>query len=58
MTEAKERFVSETIMCVCPQADLEIEQFLKEEHTFPEYEKLVIKYKDLTRELQYQVEKV
>ena len=40
------------------QAEGELEQFLKEEHSFLEYEKLVYKYKELVSELQYSVEKV
>lgn len=40
------------------QAEEEVEQFLKEEHTFLEYEKLVYKYQDVVSELQYSVEKV
>ena len=40
------------------QAEAEVDKFLKEEHSFLEYEKLVLKYKDTSRELQYSVEKV
>ena len=40
------------------QAEEEVEQFLKEEHTFLEYEKLVYKYRELVSELQYSVGKV
>ena len=40
------------------QADSQVAEFLKEEHTFPEYEKLVLQYKGLVSELQYEVQKV
>lgn len=40
------------------QAEVEAEQFLKEEHTFLEYEKQVYKYQEIVSELQYEVEKV
>lgn len=35
-----------------------MEQFIKEEHTFLEYEKLVYKYQEIVTELLYGVEKV
>ena len=41
-----------------PQAEVEMEEFLKEEHTFLEYEKQVYKYQELVSELQYSVQKV
>lgn len=41
-----------------PQAEAEVDQFVKEEHTFLEYEKKLLKYKELVRELQYDVQKV
>ena len=40
------------------QAEEELKQFLSEEHTFPEYEKMVLKYEELIQELQYETEKV
>ena len=47
-----------TYIYIILQAEGELEQFLKEEHSFLEYEKLVYKYKELVSELQYSVEKV
>ena len=40
------------------QAEEEAEGFMKEEHTFLEYEKQVYRYQELVSELQYEVEKV
>ena len=46
------------MFCVLLQAEQEVEQFLREEHTFLEYEKLVYRYQEVVSELQYSVEKV
>ena len=40
------------------QAERDVEQFLSEEHTFAEYEKETLKYKEISRELQYDFERV
>ena len=40
------------------QAEEEVELFLKEEHTFTEYEKEVRKFKKLAEEIQYKTEKI
>ncbi|CAI8004188.1 Dynein heavy chain 7, axonemal [Geodia barretti] len=40
------------------EAEDEAEKFMKEEHTFLEYEKQVYKYQELVSELQYEVEKL
>lgn len=40
------------------EAEEELKQFLSEEHTFPEYEKMVLKYEELIQELQYGTEKL
>ncbi|CAF0812566.1 unnamed protein product [Didymodactylos carnosus] len=43
---------------ISKQADLEVEQFLHEEHTFNDYVREVKKYKAITDEIQYNLEKV
>ncbi len=40
------------------QAEEEVELFLKEEHTFQEYEKEVRKFRKLADEIQYKTEKI
>ena len=35
-----------------------MKEFLAEEHSFPEYEKMVLKYEDLISELQYGIDRV
>lgn len=39
-------------------AEMELEKFLQEEHTFSDYEKQVLRYKETLAEVQYEVEKV
>ena len=40
------------------QAEEEIKKFLSEEHTFPEYEQMVLQYEEIIKEIQFGIEKV
>ena len=51
-------FHCKCLLTVCTQADGQVTEFLGEEHPFLEYEKMVLKYKALISELQFEVQKV
>ena len=40
------------------EAEADIDKFLQEEHSFSDYEKQVLRYKETLAEVQYEVEKV